>query len=201
MTRRSRRSHPAFIVPLAGAALLGACSGQSSTPAPQACAAVEETLSRSASSEAFAGQYDLTMVATTGDSAGRTARGTLILHAHEGDMRVYRGPGGRVDTTVTLSQYGTTDITPETVGAVRMGSLDSMDPNRPGVLVIERRTDEAPSIIIRLGSQSNERGVFAFDAGFTALTVHSLSENGFAGSWRSGVRGPEVEGYFCAVRR
>ncbi len=198
-----RPRHRRWVTPLTTlcAALLAACSGQSNTPAPQACAPVEGALSPDASANGLAGAYTLTMVATSGDSAGRSTRGTLTLHAHEGDMRSYRGPGGQVDTTVTMSQYGATDVTPEAVGAVRMGSLDSMDPSKPGVLVIERRTGQARSIIMRLGSQSNERGVFAFDAGFTALTVHSLSENGFAGSWRSGVRGPEVEGYFCAVRR
>lgn len=198
--RSLRRS---FAPPLAlvCAAALTACNRQGSPPSPQACAPVEGTLSRSASSEGLAGQYDLTVVATAGDSTGRTARGTLILHAHEGDMRAYRGPGGRVDTTVTMSQYGTTDLTPEAVGAVRMGSLDSMDPNKPGVLVIERRAGTAPSITIRLGSQSNERGVFAFDGGFTALTVQSIGPNGFAGNWRSGVRDTNAEGYFCALRR
>jgi hypothetical protein len=87
----------------------------------------------------------------------------------------------------------------EGVGAVRVGSLSSEDPESPGVLVIESETGTGLSILLRLGSDANRRDLVRFDGGYAVLTVVEITEESFNGTWSSGVRGPDSEGFFCAT--
>jgi hypothetical protein len=89
----------------------------------------------------------------------------------------------------------------EGVGAVRVGSLSSQDPAAPGVLVIESETTTGRSILLRLGSEANRRDLVRFDGGYAVLNVLEISEASFGGTWTSGTRGPESQGFFCAVPR
>jgi hypothetical protein len=91
---------------------------------------------------------------------------------------------------------GTATIDVESVGAVRMGDLSSTDPVRPGVAVIE----QAGAVTLRLGADANRWGQTRFDGGFFALRVQATSEDGFSGTWSSGVTSAEAEGHFCATR-
>ena len=147
--------------------------------------------------EDLAGTYRLKLVATEGAKAGQPAEGTLRLQPLESSLRVVT-IGGIRDTAASYVHYGSTDVDLEAVGAVRLGDLGSLDPKRPGVVVVERKG----AITLRLGSEANRRDVARFDGGFTALRVGKVSRNGFTGSWRSGVGIQRSSaGYFCAVRR
>ncbi len=70
----------------------------------------------------------------------------------------------------------------------------------PGVIVIERVVGGPKSILLRLGAEANRRDVQRFDGGYTVLDVRTLSDDSFAGLWRSGVTRNQAEGFFCAVR-
>ena len=87
----------------------------------------------------------------------------------------------------------------EGVGAVRVGSLSSEDPESPGVLVIESQTGAGPSILLRLGSDANRRDLVRFDGGYAVLSVIEITAESFGGTWSSGTQGPDAEGFFCAA--
>ena len=41
--------------------------------------------------------------------------------------------------------------------------------------------------MLRVGSEANRRGVRRFDGAFTVLRVQQVTDEGFAGTWESGV--------------
>ena len=146
--------------------------------------------------EGLAGKYRLKLVATAGSRAGQAAEGSLDLRPYESSLRAVT-IGGIRDTAASYVHYGATDVDPEAVGAVRLGELGSLEPTRPGVVVVERKG----TITLRLGSEANRRDVARFDGGFTALRVGGASRDGFTGSWSSGVNIQRASaGYFCAIR-
>jgi hypothetical protein len=71
-----------------------------------------------------------------------------------------------------------------------------VDPESPGVLVIER----PGQVLLRVGSEANRRGVRRFDGAFTVLRVLQVTDQGFAGAWESGVGLDRSGGHFCANR-
>jgi hypothetical protein len=137
------------------------------------------------------------MVAEKGDSSGQVS-GRLWLKPQSPALRDLPGQGN------SMPLFGGTDVAIERVGAVRMGDLASADSTKPGVAVLEQRTPTSLLIVLRLGSDANERGVLRFDGGYAALTVRSISDSEFRGTWasgvRSGLRSLESSGYFCATR-
>ena len=104
---------------------------------------------------------------------------------------------------VIVPLYGTTTVALDRVGAVKLGDLESADPMKPGVMVMEHRAEQnsLPDIVLRFGSFANQRDITRFDGGFTALRVKWIQAGNFGGTWESGVTGPEAKGYFCAVRK
>jgi hypothetical protein len=152
------------------------------------------------SAQTWAGEYRLVMVATTGDSAGRSASGNMRLMVQSEELKV--PPMGSADDGTRMPLYGTTDIDLSGILAVQGGALDSDDPVAPGVLVlgrpVERDGGTSTEITIRLGSEANRRGLTRFDGGYTALFVRQASTGGFAGNWASGVTGQLSSGHFCA---
>ena len=64
------------------------------------------------------------------------------------------------------------------------------------MLVIER----PGRLMLRVGSESNRRGVRRFDGGYTVLQVQQITDGGFTGTWRSAVGLEESGGHFCAVK-
>jgi hypothetical protein len=194
-----------------GALLLGlvvGCKPQPGQAEPkdqtemQECAPIEAELSASASADGLAGQYELRMVATSGNNTGSSADGRLELVAHDNAMRRLTLPGQSADTTNSVPLYGNAEIDLAAVGAKHSGDLASMDPSRPGVVVFQ---SSAPSvagsrIVLRLGSEANRRDVLRFDGAFTVLRVKQISADGFAGAWESGAPLPESGGHFCAKK-
>ena len=184
---------------LLGTAFLVACA-HAQRGGGDACRPVTGQLPASASTRDMRGNFVLTMTATGGAHAGRTARGTLSLEPQDSALVAVAG--------ATQPLRGTAAIALEAVGAVRMGDLADSAADSPGVGVYEQRpaagAPGAPTVIIRVGSASNARGPQPFDAGYTALYVKRITGRGFAGGWASSA-GPtypprRAEGYFCAVR-
>jgi hypothetical protein len=95
--------------------------------------------------------------------------------------------------------FGTTDVSVAAVGALSVGDLSSDDPDAPGVLVIESDAGGGKSTMLRFGSDANRRDMTRFDGGFTVLNVHQVGDGTFSGTWSSGSRRPEANGFFCVV--
>ncbi len=196
-TDRSRR-WPVLLV-AAGTIAAGACRGRAEANENAACVPTTDTLLADASAAGLAGEYRVTIVATAGPAVGDTARGTLSLQPYAEEMQQMPGAGGAVDPNFVAPVFGALDVDMTRLGAVRLGALGSVDPNMPGVIVIER-VGEPKRILLRLGSEANRRDVQRFDGGYTVLDVQTLLDDSFAGSWRSGVARTQAEGFFCAVR-
>lgn len=153
------------------------------------CAPTDATLQGSETLPAGGSEYRLAMF--RGDATSRPAwvSGTLTLEPRPADLRRLN------DWSVPLQ--GTADIDVSKVGAHDTGALDSEDPGAPGVLVLQSGSE--PMILLRLGASANRSDETAFDGAFTVLSVRSVDDEGFSGSWRSGSFGDEVRGYFCAA--
>ena len=185
---------------LAGAApLLGACAHVGTHAGAVApCQPVADArLGADASTAQMRGDFVLTMVATAGPQAGRSATGRLSLVPQDSALQSVE--------SATQPLRGTASIGLESVGAVRMGRLAATAPEAPGVAVYEQRSaDGTPTVLLRFGEQSNARGPQAFDAGHTTAYVRRITPDGFAGGWSSSagsVFPPRAaDGFFCAVR-
>lgn len=192
---------------LFGAVLLAAC--HSRPPEQMASVAAAACLPPSAAAldpttrvGAWVGDYQLTLVATTGAKMDQHAVGTLTLTAMPESFQ--HPPAARADSLTTLPLIGTTGVDLGAIGAVKVGSLESGDPERPGVLVLERRGMDGGTgsldVTIRLGSDANDWSKVRFDGGYTALFVRQADTEGFAGVWQSGVTALLSSGHFCARR-
>jgi hypothetical protein len=187
-----------FIVGLA-AGCSGAKAGQAE---PQDCAPVPTDLPAEASADRMAGEYHLRMVATSGPKNGSSADGRLRLLPQDSSLRQLTFPGGMRDTSSTAPLYGTAEIDMSPVGAVYAGDLSSLDPTRPGVVVLQSSSGSAGGsrVMLRMGSEANRRDRLRFDGAYTVLRVRRISEDGFAGNWESGVPLPRSGGHFCATK-
>ena len=162
--------------------------------ASMTCQAPSGELEAGATMTGVVGAFVLTLVEVVQDADGRSVQGSLTLHEQEASLRVLGGSS-------SAPLYGTAVVDVEGVGAHRIGDLSSDDPAAPGVLVIESvGPDGTANILLRLGSQANRRDVTPFDGGYAVLEVRELSDDGFAGTWRSAAQGPVSRGYFCARR-
>jgi hypothetical protein len=177
--------------------LTAGCPPQRAEPGPIPCnpASEPEAPLPAGSAERLDGTYRLRLVATEGPKAGEAVEGTVRLKPYDRALRAVTVSGIR-DTAASHVLYGPADVDLDRVGAVRPGDLGSEDPMRPGVLVIERKG----SVVLRLGSDANRRGVVRFDGGYMALRVRELAGDRFRGTWASGVQAQRSAGYFCAER-
>ena len=168
--------------------------GESKTGNSQkdACMPVSGSLSMDATLADRSGSYRLTLVKPSFGADGRSAQGTLtLLEAPEGLDSL-----GSASTPL----YGFTDVDIKAVGAHRVGSLLSDDPQAPGVLVLEGNYTGERSILLRFGSTVNQRDIIRYDGAYTVLEVQEISAEGFAGSWRSATFKSGTKGYFCATK-
>ena len=183
----------------AAASAARAANGEGA-PAPT-CVPSEGALATDASLEGHVGEYRLTMVEEGDGTPRRTVEGSLVLLTQVESLRRFEGSAGGSIPGVTSPLFGSTDVNVEAVGAVRVGNLSSQDPASPGVLVIESETGTSPSILLRLGSDANRRDLVRFDGGYTVLSVVEITAESFRGTWASGARGPNSEGFFCAMQQ
>ena len=167
----------------------------------RACAAPADSLGPGASLDGWMGEYSLRLVGQASAGATRSVHGELVLHEQPAGLRHFSGSGGDPIPGVLIPLFGTTDVDVEAVGAVRVGDLSSADPAAPGVLVIEDDSGRRPNILLRFGSEANRQDVVRFDGGFMVLEVRELRDDGFRGTWNSGVAGVQTRGHFCAERR
>jgi hypothetical protein len=178
-----------------GVLTISACGSQKAEVDLPQCGPREGVLPTTVRAEDLAGEYDLLLVARSGEGTGGRVAGELVLHP-------YMTPR---EPAVPFRLTGTANISLEQVGAVRLGDLMSRDTTAPGVAVLERRVGmaggEVSEITLRLGSLANQRNNTRFDGAYTALRVTWVDVVGFGGTWASGVAGPESEGYFCAFRK
>ena len=85
-------------------------------------------------------------------------------------------------------------------GLMAVGDPAGEDPKAPGVLVLESGRGGKRRILLRLGADANRRDAALFDGAWTVLEVRETAADGFAGSWRSGLRLSRTRGHFCAKR-
>ena len=156
------------------------------------CEPISERLQAGATLAGMAGPYRLTLVEVVDGTDARSAQGTLTLHQQP--------PGLDSLGPASTPLYGFTDVNLRTVGAHRVGDPASENPQAPGVLVLESDRGGKRRILLRLGADANRRDTALFDGAYTVLEVHKIDADGFAGRWRSGLRGLRSKGYFCASR-
>lgn len=205
---RWRRYAAAVVVGAFGTAGVTACArppeGNEATRTV-ACTERSGPLTADIRASELVGSYQLTLVATRGDSAGSRTEGRLTLSPNDSTHAVVRGMGADAPRpNVSTPLYGWTDVAGATVAAVNTGSLRATDPDAPGVLVIESLAGGAeapPEIILRLGEYSNDRERVMFDGGYTVLRVSWADGETFGGSWESAAMNHgTAAGYFCAQR-
>ncbi len=186
------------------AALAVACANRGQRAGLSPCAPFERPRTLDAEAiAALAGDYSLTLVATSGERSGHIARGTAMLFENADRLRSLIGTGGNPMLGVVVPFYGAADIDVTEVGALPLGTTNSDDPLQPGVLVIQSSPDDttARSLIMRLGSETNRRNAVPFDGGYTVLRVRLVRPDSMLGSWASGTVTEVAAGFFCAVRQ
>ena len=180
-------------LPVATAVLVatGACAGGSSPggmpgPAAEACAPSNAVLPSGATLAGMSGSYRIVAFA----SDGRSTEGSLAL--------VDRPAGSRSMRQASLPLHGTADIDFAAIGASVPVGLDSEDPDRPGVLVVESEAASGPRVLVRFGSRVNDLIRPPFDGTETRLEPRQIGDDGFLGTWRSTGGGAAASGHFCA---
>ena len=93
-TNRSRRWRVLLVA--VGTIAAGACRGRVAANENAPCVPTTDTLRADASAAGLAGEYRVTIVATTGPAVGDTARGTLSLQPYAEEMQQVPGTGGAV---------------------------------------------------------------------------------------------------------
>jgi hypothetical protein len=183
---------------IGGLMLLAGCSGANAGQSePQACAPVTAAAEASSlDAGRLGGEYHVRLVASAGAKRGGTTEGRLQLLPQDSAYRSLDLADGSSSPTHTLPLYGTAVMDFAAVGAVTPGDPGSDDPASPGVLVIQ----SPGGVMLRIGSEANRRGVRRFDGAFTVLQVVEVTDQGFAGTWRSGLGSDESAGHFCAHR-
>ncbi len=120
-TDRSRR-WPVLLV-AAGTIAAGACRGRTEANENAACGPTTDTLLVDVSAAGLAGEYRVTIVATSGPAVGDTARGTLSLRPYAEEMQQMPGAGGAVDPNFVAPVFGALNVDITRLGAVRLGAL------------------------------------------------------------------------------
>jgi hypothetical protein len=164
------------------------------TPA-SACAPAAGPLAPGTRADVLAGEFRLTLVASRGAQAGRSASGRLTLRPYGDRPAPVAAAAG-----VRYPLFGGTDVDLAAVGALALGEVRPVEAARPGVLVLEWTHAGVQQITLRLGADTNQGGAQRFDGTYMALTVTTMSADGFAGTWESGAGGPQAGGHFCAER-
>jgi len=173
-----------------------ACHGNRAGELAQACLPASASDLTAASAALLGGTHDITFVATSGSRSGQAVKARLMLRDQTDSLR--RGTWSPAEQRF----IGTLDVTPEDLGAVRMGESSANDPMQPGVGVYVAPASGGVSITARIGTLSNMRGEPAIDAGYFALHVREVADGLIRGHWASGDGRNEVAaGHFCARRR
>jgi hypothetical protein len=165
------------------------------------------------------GEYALTVVASSGPSAGAWVRGRLWLRRvralDTSSVAAERALAAGADRAplygAVILDFGGVG-TPVLAVDGRAPDPRSFDPRRPGVLVV-RQADTARGDVawkVLIATTANDRrlpcqtGVpcpaLPSDGPGVVLTVRKLATDAFAGGWRPAAPGGSERGYFCAGR-
>lgn len=154
------------------------------------------------SASSLAGSYRLIFVGTSGEARGKRADGELVLMPRPPGLR----PVLALDLTpmpgVSEPLYGSTTIDLAAVGGYVRGSVESMDPSAPGVVIRIAEYGDRHDVSLRFGAEENSRAVYMLDGPILEAPVLEVSDAGFAGRWEASV-GPttyHAGGFFCAIR-
>ncbi len=158
--------------------------------------------SRSVEVAHLAGEFRLVVVSTQEPHLEERADVRLELVAQDLELRTIPGITGEPLPGVEQPLRGILRGDLGAVGAVVPGDLLSEDPRAPGVAVLRMDATEAGDarVIVRLGSEANQRERLAFDEAFTVLRVRATEKSRFFGEWESGNGGEGARGYFCGYR-
>jgi hypothetical protein len=137
---------------------------------PERCGPVTDELPAGSKLDGLEGGYRLQMAAVAGQNKGATVAGRLQLEPNDTTHLFRSRPGGARDTTTRYPYFGTAEIDLAAVDAVRPGDLASLDPDSPGVLLIEGPNE----VMLRLGSEANRSDLVRFDGGYTVLRVRRI---------------------------
>jgi hypothetical protein len=144
-------------------------------------------------SAALRGTFDVVMVALTGERAGRSARGTMVLWRPDpatGPMKTFMGERvARPD----FPAVGSLTIDADGIGLHFLGEPAATDPADPGVRV----TPHGMVVV---------RDAIAMDAAAPVVVITETMRSGFRGRWTA--EGTALvtpmpvmaEGYFCLIR-
>lgn len=157
-----------------------------------------------ASPTELAGEYGLTLYATSGRRVGATTTGRMMLLPQSEALLGVPDVNGTPLPGASVPLYGTAELDLDRVGATGAGELDVADPRAPGVALYAQAggANVAPAVTLRFGSEVNRRGQIRFDGNYMALMVRRSGSDGLSGEWQSGgVEGERANGRFCAVRR
>ena len=173
--------------------------------APADCSPTRATLPRDATAAGLAGRYDLVFVATDGERRGRVERGRMVLLPRDSADAIIYTRRGEPDPHMREPYFGSAEINLDSLGAYTHGTLASLDPKRPGIVVHEwhfDRAEEPTSITLTVGSESTRRDIARFDGNHVDIRVRELGPGGFRGVWEAtaGHTTYHAAGYFCAAR-
>lgn len=137
----------------------------------------------------LAGTYELFLFDADGEAS---ASGALELVPNS-------APGANADPLVGPPPLlaGSTAIDGASIGATFAGDAASTAPDAPGVGLYRFAEDD---VRLRLGAEANRRDRTRFDGAHTTLTVTSVADDRFGGTWTSSVDAEEANGTFCARR-
>jgi hypothetical protein len=164
------------------------------------------------------GEYTMTMVATTGPSAGASVTGRLWLVSTTTarDSEILAGAHKPLGDTARVPLYGASNADFFGVSALTTHSTQiaprsqSFNPLRPGVIV-SHLVDGDPAWVLLIETTANDRTACDSADACTAtrpttgpgvaLEVHKITRNGFAGIWHTVDQGSvnAAKGYFCAA--
>lgn len=152
----------------------------------------------------LAGEYEITLYATSGPDVGETTTGWMTLSPQAEALLAVPDVDGTPLPGPSMPLYGSAEIDLGRVGATAAGELRSTDPEAPGVgFYAQTGQDTVPQrLTLRLGTEANRRGQVRFDGTYMSLMVRAYGETGLMGEWQSGgVEGEDASGRFCATRR
>ena len=193
----ARRLAPGLVLGAALSLAGFACASGAPAPAPAPCAPVAGELAPGARAAVLAGDFTLSLVATSGPMSGRSTAGRLRLRSFGNTpVPVPASAGARYPL------FGGAEVALAEVGAISPGDVRRDNPAAPGVLVIEwdRQSPARTEITVRMGADANQGDRLRFDGTSMALQVTSISPNRFAGRWQSSGGELRAGGHFCADR-
>ena len=200
------RIRACFVIAGIVCTLLAACVPGIRHLALDGCRNVSRQLTRDAQVDAMAGSFTIAFVGTRGVARGRATRAALVLSPPSSDTLARVAVVRRIGLVPPAPLTGTLRLDADAIRAIIPGRADSVDPNRPGVVVRRWGAEEAghsvTEIRLSVGGDGNRRDAITLDGASFEMRVQDVRTDGFSGSWASsvGMTTFEAAGYFCALR-